>query len=324
MTWLYQRIRSSCLYNRMRGSQRVRSSWLYQRMRWWRMTRKVRRTYNQQLQRPLHLFRPRRFTEKMQWRKLFDLDPIYVVFCDKVATRDYVSQRVGSDAVVQMLWLGSDPVALPFDKLRPPYIIKCSHGSGMNIVVRGNDNDYAAIRTQLGRWLAIDYGIELYEPGYCAVPHRLLVEPLLTHQGGFPIEYKFFMFDGVTLLIMLRVNYGDLAHERIQAYYDVQWRQLPFRTSDMPNTDPIPRPLEFDTMRVMAQRLAAGRDFLRVDFLVSDERVYVGELTSYHRSGLFHFEPDKQDFVLGEWWKLRRPFLRAVWTIITSDWGISP
>lgn len=204
MTWLYQRIRSSCLYNRMRGSQRVRSSWLYQRMRWWRMTRKVRRTYNQQLQRPLHLFRPRRFTEKMQWRKLFDLDPIYVVFCDKVATRDYVSQRVGSDAVVQMLWLGSDPVALPFDKLRPPYIIKCSHGSGMNIVVRGNDNDYAAIRTQLGRWLAIDYGIELYEPGYCAVPHRLLVEPLLTHQGGFPIEYKFFMFDGVTLLIMLQ------------------------------------------------------------------------------------------------------------------------
>ena len=75
----------------------------------------------------------------MQWRKLFDLDPIYAVFCDKVATREYVAQRVGSDAVVPMLWLGSDPAALPFETLRPPYIIKCSHGSGWNIVVRGND-----------------------------------------------------------------------------------------------------------------------------------------------------------------------------------------
>jgi hypothetical protein len=325
MKWLYRRVQSSWLYERMRSSQRVRSSWLYQRMRWWRMALRVKRAYNQQLQQPLHLFRPRRFTEKMQWRKLFDLDPIYVVFCDKVAAREYVSQRVGSDAVVQILWLGNDPVALPLEKLRPPYIIKCSHGSGMNIVVRGNDNDdYAAIRAQLGRWLAIDFGIGLCEPGYCAVPRRLLVEPLLTHQGGFPIEYKFFMFDGVARLVMLRVNYGDLAHERIQAYYDVQWQLLPFRTLDMPYTDPVPRPLEFDTMRVMAERLAEGRDFLRVDFLVSDGHVYVGELTSYHRSGLLSFEPDKQDFVLGECWKLRRPFSRAVWTIITSDWGISP
>jgi TupA-like ATPgrasp len=85
------------------------------------------------------LLRPRRFTEKMQWRKLFDLDPIYTVFCDKVATREFVAQRIGSDALVPLLWLGCDPAALPFDTLRPPYIIKCSHGSGFNIVVRDNN-----------------------------------------------------------------------------------------------------------------------------------------------------------------------------------------
>ena len=42
------------------------------------------------------LLRPRRFTEKMQWRKLFDLDPIYTVFCDKVATREFVAGRIES------------------------------------------------------------------------------------------------------------------------------------------------------------------------------------------------------------------------------------
>jgi hypothetical protein len=316
MTSLYQRLRGSWLYQRVRRWRLVR---------WWRIIRYVRLTYHWHLQQPLHLFRPRRFTEKMQWRKLFDLDPIYVVWCDKIATREYVAQRVGPDAVVPILWIGSDPYALPFEKLRPPYIVKCSHGSGWNIVIRGNDTeDYAAIRAQLGRWLAIDYGIECGEPGYSAVPRRLLVEPLLTHRGGYPIEYKFFMFNGVTHLVMLRTNYGDLAHERSQAYYDVQWRQLPIRTLDMSYTDPVPCPLEFDTMRVMAERLSEDCDHLRVDFLVSNGRVYVCELTSYHRGGLFRFEPDKQDFVLGEWWKLRRPFSRAIWTIITCDWSISP
>jgi hypothetical protein len=300
-------------------------TWLFQRvLGWCRIIRCVRRTYNDSLGRPLHLFRPHRFTEKMQWRKLFDLDPIYVVFCDKVATRQYVAQRVGPDTIVPILWLGDNPADLPFEKLRPPYIIKCSHGSGWNIVVRGNDSeDCAAMRAQLGHWLATDYGIRCNEPGYSAVPRRLLVEPLLTHQGGFPLEYKFFMFNGVARLVMVRANYGDRAQERIQAYYDMQWRQLPIRTSDMPHLSPVPRPLEFDTMRVMAERLAGDRDHIRVDFLVSDGRVYVGELTSYHRTGLFRFDPDAQDFVLGEWWKLRRPILRAILTIVACDWGIN-
>ena len=58
-------------------------------------------------------------------------------------------------------------------------------------------------------------------------------------------------------------------------------------------------------MRVMAKRLTEDRDFIRVDFLVSDGRVYVGELTCYHEFGLTRFEPDRQDFVLGKWWQLR-------------------
>jgi hypothetical protein len=67
--------------------------------------------------------------------------------------------------------------------------------------------------------------------------------------------------------------------------------------------------------------LAENRDHIRVDFIVSDGRVYVGELSSYHKSGFFRFELDEQDFMFGEWWELRWPFLRACWTIITHDWN---
>jgi TupA-like ATPgrasp len=297
----------------------MRSWW-----RWLRRIRRIQRAYKQHMARPLHLFRPRRFTEKMQWRKLYDLDPIYAVFCDKIATREYVAQRLGSNAIVPMLWFGRDPDEVPFETLRPPYIIKCSHGSGWNIVVRDSDTqDRAAMRGQLGSWLASDFGMMLTEPGYSAVPPRLLVEPLLTYQGGFPIEWKFFMFNGITRFVLLRTNYGDLGRERRHAYYDAQGRLLPLRVLDVPhNTNPVPRPPEFETMRVMAESLAKDRDHIRVDFLVSDGHVYVGELTCYHQSGMTRFEPDKMDFALGQWWQLKHPFLRALWTVMTRDWII--
>src|ERR1700731_4824016 len=95
--------------------------------RWYMLIRTVRRIYKECPHHPLHLMRPRRFSEKMQWRKLFDLDPIHKVFSDKIATREYVAQRLGPDAVVPILWLGRDPIELPLETLRPPYIIKCSH-----------------------------------------------------------------------------------------------------------------------------------------------------------------------------------------------------
>lgn len=143
------------------------------------------------------------------------------------------------------------------------------------------------------------------------MPRRLLIEPLLTNNGDFPGEYKFFVFNGIPRVVMHRANYGDQTHERTQAWYDMQWRLLPIRTSGNPSGDPVPRPREFDC------------DHVRVDFLVSDGCVYVGELTSYHRSGFFRFEPDAYDFIIGQMWKLRRPFLRASWTIITRDWNIT-
>jgi TupA-like ATPgrasp len=293
--------------------------------RWLRTIGIVRRSYRKFVERRLHLSFPRRFTEKMQWRKLFDLDPIYTVFCDKIATREYVARRLGSNAVVPILWLGHDPSALPLETLQPPYIIKCSHGSGFNITVRSKDDlNYAAIRAQFAGWLSTDYSDLAKEPGYAAVPRRLLIEPLLTDNGGFPAEYMFFMFSGIARVVMVKANYGDQKHERTQTYYDLEWRRLPIRTLEVQcDATPVPRPRELETMRIMAERLAENCDHIRVDFIVGNGRVYVGELSSYHKSGFFRFERDEHDLMLGQWWELRRPLLRACWTVITRDWNIA-
>ena len=65
---------------------------------------------------------------------------------------------------------------------------------------------------------------------------------------------------------------GDEPHEVTNAYYDMQWRLQPIRTLDVPRANAVPCPSEFDTMCTMAERLTQQRDFIRVDFLVSDGR----------------------------------------------------
>src|ERR1700751_6304302 len=52
---------------------------------WVRAIRRICRTYHAAHGFYPSLISPVRYTEKIQWRKLFDLNPLYVVLCDKLA-----------------------------------------------------------------------------------------------------------------------------------------------------------------------------------------------------------------------------------------------
>ena len=81
------------------------------------------------------LFTPQTFSEKVQWRKLFDLDPQFGVFSDKLRVRDYISERAGPDVLPPLLWVGDDPDAVPFENFRLPYVVKSTHASGQTLIV---------------------------------------------------------------------------------------------------------------------------------------------------------------------------------------------
>lgn len=85
---------------------------LYQ---WIAVIRRVRLMYLSHLGRKPRLYRPTRFSEKIQWRKLFDLNPIYTVLSDKLTVREFVAERVGAEMLIPLLWVGNDPDSLPFE-----------------------------------------------------------------------------------------------------------------------------------------------------------------------------------------------------------------
>ena len=71
----------------------------------------------------------------MQWRKLFDLNPLYSTLCDKIAVREFIEQRGGPDLLVPLLWFGNNPNAMPLDSIDLPYVIKSSHACAHTIIV---------------------------------------------------------------------------------------------------------------------------------------------------------------------------------------------
>ena len=52
--------------------------------------------------RQLHLDPPELYTEKIQWFKLHDKNPIYPILCDKLALRNFFRERVGAEYLIAL------------------------------------------------------------------------------------------------------------------------------------------------------------------------------------------------------------------------------
>ena len=93
---------------------------------------------------PLDLENPRKFTEKMQWRKVYDRRPILWTLCDKQLTSLWVEKTIGTREaqrwLVPRLFTVKRASDIPFDRLPENYVIKASHGSGLNIFIRKGEN----------------------------------------------------------------------------------------------------------------------------------------------------------------------------------------
>lgn len=293
--------------------------------RWREIIDATRAVYRHEEGRELVLLRPRRFSEKMQWRKLFDLNPDFAVFSDKYATRQFVADRLGVEYLPELLWFGRDPDQIPFDSLPTPYVLKSTHGYGhVEIVEAGAAPDVAKMRASARQWLDHNHGTAMGEPGYEHVPPGLIVEGLLLDERGEPPpERKIFVFDGKARVIeTILVASGD--RDRTTGFHTPDWTRLPWRSSREPHPGDLPRPERLDEMLAAAERLAAGRDHLRVDIYDCGKTFRVGELTVYSWSGLPHFQPDSVDEIIGDYWRIPFPMTRAIMAVLFRKHEIRP
>lgn len=243
---------------------------------------------------------PRTFNEKLIHAKFYKPCENKNLLADKVEVRDFVRERAGEKILNKVHLVSSDPNDIRFDDLPDAFIVKTTHGSGGNIIVRDKkDRNEADVRAQIGEMLKCNFGHLTKEEWYMQIKPRFLIEELLiSDNNDIPFDYKFFCFQGECRYV--QVNANRFTNHR-NSFYDMDWKFQDFAVGFSQGA-PIERPSNFEDMKDIARMLSRGFDFVRVDLYSVQGQTRFGEMTFTPGAGYGRFQPRAADFMLGSLW----------------------
>lgn len=259
--------------------------------------------YRTAFHKKLNWSHPKTFSEKLQWLKLYDRNPEYTKMVDKIEVKKYVASIIGEEHIIPTLGVWDRFDDIDFDALPDQFVLKCSHDSGGLVICRDKSKfDKTAAKQKIEKSLKHSYYWHGREWPYKNVKPRILAEVYLeddtkTHELH---DYKFFCFDGQVRALFIASDRYTPGVEAKFDFFDTEFRHLPF-CNGHPNADVLPqKPQTFDEMLALAAKLSSGIPQVRVDLYEVNGKVYFGELTFFHWSGLMPFQPPEWDEKFGE------------------------
>lgn len=259
--------------------------------------------YQLEMDRPLNLANPERFTEKIQYIKLYERTNLRQQVADRTQVREYVARKAGEEYLIPLLGVFDELTPENWENLPSQFVLKANHGCGMLEIVKDKDRaDYQTVRKKSERWKSTNYYRIGREWVYKDIPRTIVAEKLiLDSSGSIPSDYKFFCFDGQVEVI--QVDIGRFNDQK-RNLYDRNFNRLQAKLL-YPNFEGSPdKPARLDEAIDVAEKLSAGFNFIRVDLYVLENHVYFGELTNYPGNGFIPFEPDEMEYKMGSLLKL--------------------
>ena len=262
---------------------------------------------------------PRSFNEKLLWRKIYDRDPRFGPMTDKLAAREIARTRVPELLAPQVMWVGDTPDELPPDILNGPCVIKTNRGSGWNLF------NWSA--NQLSKAVVVDYfkpkmrrvyGHRIGEWTYAMVKQKFYAEELFVEPSGrVPDDFNIHTFGGRVLTIsMIHDRFDDRAHvslNRDLSRTDTVWQE--YSSDYEPQFEAVHHKLA-----EVAERLAAGIDYVRVDLFCHNGRIYFREFTFFPGSGLSIRNVGETELTRNARWDL---FRSAYFTDAETGWKLT-
>ena len=257
--------------------------------------------------------RPKRYNEKMLWRKIFDHNPLFVAFSDKLATKALQADRCRELRILPVLWVGSSASTIPQDLLSKPVAVKANHGCGYSFFSRPGAAATQLPVNQINGWLKKSYGRGRLEWAYQFAERKIYVEELIIASQDRPlIDISVHASDRTPLFIEAIV--GNKTENQQKAYFKPDGTRL-WELEKKPaagnHNPPLPADFQLPATYVEAlnhtRRLSLGVDYARFDFLSTADRLYAGEITVYPGSGLTkHVEFSTYNKYLAERWDLSK------------------
>ena len=269
----------------------------------------LRLEYYAKLKRWPNLKNPQRFTEKLEHYKAYYRNPEMLRCTDKYLVRQYVSERMGNESILNTLYQVCDDAAqIDFKALPDQFVVKTTDGGdGDNVFICRDKNtvDWAKTIHMINQWRnQKKYYVTSREWAYSGIrKSRIIVERYLwepSNKDGSIDDYKFLCYDGKFRFLWVDKNrYSN--HRR--GFWNEHLEFLSGVRSDWPTFDEDnipPLPANIQEMITVAEQLASGFPFARIDLYNIQGRIIFGEITFYPWSGHIQYTPDSFDFDLGK------------------------
>lgn len=238
---------------------------------------------------------PITFNEKLQWYKLYYRDPLLTQCSDKYLVRDYIEDKVGQEYLVKLLGVYDEINASDLNELPKQFVLKVNHGSAQNIICTNKSKlDKQEVIEKIEQWMkpSSNHYFSSYEWGYKDIKPKIICEEYL----GVVSDYKIYCFNGKAQLILFAT---DRQTELKMDFLNLNWEKLPFQRGPKNIDKKYDKPKQLNTLIKIANKLAKPFPFVRVDFFIVKNKIYVGEMTFYPSAGLTPFEPIEWDYKLG-------------------------
>ena len=252
---------------------------------------KIKAQYKQAMGCELNLDNPSKLTEKIQYRKLFEHNPLYAKLTDKYAAREWVKEQIGEEYLIPLLGVWDRAEDIPFKSLPNEFVLKTNNGSGMNIIIRDKKSiNRKMIVEQLDYWLKYPFWAQFGEFHYKDIKPKIIAEEYINQMDGDLLDYKIYCFDGNPSFIQVIGERDITRHTGRQAIYDFKWNRLPWTTETYPAfSHEITKPVLLDELYRIGKILSKGFGFVRVDLYIIDDQVKFGEMTFTPRYGIFPY-----------------------------------
>ncbi len=251
----------------------------------------------------LHLKKPVRYTEKLQYLRvyIYPHDPFVSLAASRDGLREYAHRLQLDDYLVNCLGIYDSLSDIDFKELPQAFVMKCTHASGFNqIVFDKSQLEMEKVTKKFSKWLKTDYGKKTMERHYSPIKPRIIIEELLLEDNHLPIEYKIHVFNGKALYLYIVTGRGQ--DIRYTHYYADGRRFDGAQFNGWKKSDvDIPFPKNFSQMLAIAEKLAAPFPFVRVDLYSIDDKIYISEMTFTPAKGTLILDDDQADFEIGNW-----------------------
>lgn len=223
----------------------------------------------------INLKNPVTIQDKLCWLNIYEPMKLKTKCADKLLLHEYCKEKLGVDLCVPVIKVYNNTSEINWDELPDKFVIKCNHGSGMNIIVKDKSKlDRNGSISLLNKWMNTDFSmVNGFEAHYHDIDRKIFVEEYMNDGHDTLHDYKFWCFNGNPKLYTINDGNG---HGDIM-YYKMD--DTEYNLYGVKNRNDYNKPHMFDLMVSISKQLSDKFKFVRVDFYEIDGKVYLGELT---------------------------------------------